>query len=1353
MMPNAERGQAPREGKIVTFYSYKGGTGRTMALANVAWILAANGMRVLIADWDLESPGLHRFFQPFLDTGVEEMPGIVDFIRRYAWAAVDAGFDPEALYTESEESRVAARRAITAIIDEHIGRVKDYTIPLNWQFPDAGVLHFLSSGKQTNGDYQTTLGALDWDNFYDNLHGGQFFDALRDGMKRDYDYVLIDSRTGLSDVADICTVHLPDVVVDCFTLATQGIEGAAVIAKSIQEHADRDITILPVPMRIDHAQTEKVEAGLAFASKLFANLPAGMSEDERQAYWAAVEVPYRPSYAYEETLATVGDRPGSQTGLLPSYERIVSRITSGAITTLPPREEWIRLRTRLLFSRTPASSPFNVVIDFSPEAQLWAEWIAAVLGSAEITVRLTGEAPAGGDDAEVATQTVAVVSEAYLARIQDAAPTELPDVLISVTETRLPEELAKLPVINLVGLPETPAVDKLIDWFKGRRPTDAEAGIAGLRYPGGDRSQVQNLPARNVNFTGRDKDLRDLREELRKRSVAFVLPLTIQGLGGVGKTQVALEYAHRFRADYDIIWWMNCGQAQYVDASLADLGLQLREVFKAAVPEEGGVAEVVQQVLQALGSGLPDKRWLLIYDNAEDIDEIKPLLPTGEGSSGGHVLITSRDERWTTDVRGTSLQVDVFRDEESVSHLRRRMLNIGETEAEEVARVLGNMPLAVAAAGALLASTDMSVSEYLRRLEEQPAPDLPVDHPLHVYPAEVWKAWNLSLDQLQRTSAAASRLLGICSVMAPDISLDLIEADAMAEALRDLDPAISERAMIARLVRQIDLLALIKLDNNNRQVQVHRVVQTVVSDRMTPEEREAARHVVHQIVVDARPDGDVDDQVTWRRYRLIWPHLSPSGAMWSTEESVRQLLIERVRYLRQRDDLERGRRRAKEIERAWQAMLAGTPDPGVPDSALMVTGKPDPKRAESLQRQLYRLQFNLANILRDLAQFQEARAVDEAVLRGQQEHLGAEHLHTLRTRASLAGDMRALGEYEIALRLDLETYEAWRTVYGDEFRWTLTAANNLALSYLLTGDFRRALAADRQTFERMASVLGPTNPRTLLSGASVARDLLEAGRYTEAVARMEIIWGQCRDTLGDNDRQTLNARLLLGVAQRCAGHPDKAEGYIEWARNGLTRGFGRDSTDALASRLSQALNWLAIGRTLEARTGAEDVVAVYEERLGRLHPHSLIGKLNIATMLCIEEDYELAETEARSAADGLEDRLGAAHPYTLAAKMVVASAMASQGSGSLPEAARLEKLVMEEREQVLGADHPDTLRCRVNLMLTQLALGIEGTSGSRQQTRQQAIADLSSLVGSDHPDVTTALAGNRLLCAIDPLPF
>jgi tetratricopeptide (TPR) repeat protein len=1343
-MPDESESQSPRTGQIVTFYSFKGGTGRTMALANVAWILAANGKRVLIADWDLESPGLHRFFQPFMDARVSDWPGIVDLVRRYAWAMADAEIDPEALHGAESSKRAAALPVISAVIDKHIGRLDGYVIPLSWQFPDDGALHFLSPGKQNNGDYEATLSSLDWDNFYDHLYGDRFLTALRAFLKGKYDYVLIDSRTGHGDVADICTEHLPDMVIDCFTLTNQGIDGAAMIAREIQDHSDRDIAILPVPMRIDHAQQDKVDAGLKFAASLFAGLPAGMSEEERSDYWAAVEVPYRPSYAYEETLATFYDRPGSVNGLLPYYEQIAALITDGEITTLPPREEWLRLRTRLLFSRTQSSNLLEVVLDFSPEDQLWAEWVAGVLANAEITVHWVDETPASPgrpEEPETVAQTVAIVSESYAARMHESPPTTLPDLLISVTEARLPAALADVPVVFLAGLPENRAADMLIDRLNGRQPAEPESAASTLSYPGGDRAQVQNIPTRNANFTGRDKDLRQLRDELRTRRMAVFQPLTIHGLGGVGKTQVALEYAHRFRADYDIIWWMDCGQAQYVDASLADLGQQLLEQFGVSVPEEGGVTEVCQQVLQTLSEGLPDKRWLLVYDNAEDVEQLSSLLPAG----GGHVLITSQNEQWQD--MATSLEMDKFLPEESVSHLRRRLHDITDADAGRIARVLQNIPLAVAAAGALLAVTGMSVDEYLERLERQKTPTYPAGHPLYAYPLEVAKAWNLSLDELETRSAAAARLLGICSVMAPEISQDLINSKAMAETVRPLDPTISEPAMIARLTWQIDQLALIKVDNNNRRIQVHRVVQAVVSDRMSDEQTAAARRVVHQMVVDAQPEGDVDDPQTWRRYRAIWPHLSPSGAMWSADTAVRQLLIERVRYLRQRDDLARGKRRAEEIQRAWRSMLSGIPDPELPGSERMVRGKPEPETAEALRRQLLRLQFNLANIMRDLAQFVEARKVDEEVLDGQLELLGPDHVHTLQTRSSLAGDMRALGDYQTALDLDEETYQSSRKVFGDEFRGTLNSAHNLALSYLLTGRFRQALAQDRQTLERRASVLGPTNPRTLNSGAAVARDLLEAGRYGEAVSRMETVWGQCVETLGDNDRTTLNARLLLGVALRCAGRPDAAADHIEWARLGLTRGFGRDSTDALAARLSQALNLLAIERYGEAREAADRVLVVYEERLGDSHPHSLICRLDIATAQCLDDDFVSGRTEAETAASGLRDRLGDDHPYTLAARMVLATVLARQGH--LFEARELEEQVVVGRERALRDDHPDTLRCRANLLLTEQELGVEGAAGKRQEV----LSALGALIGTEHPDVTTALRRGRLLCAIDPLPY
>ncbi len=208
---------APFGGTIVTFYSYKGGTGRSMALANVAWILACAGKKVLAIDWDLEAPGLHRYFAPFLvDPDLEATEGIIDFVWEYALEAKTPG--------------VAARNS------DWLGRFTDitrYAAAVDWEFPGEGALDLIPAGRQDAG-YAARVNLFNWSNFYDQLRGGTFWEKVKHNARSKYDYILIDSRTGVSDTAGICTVQLPDVLVVCFTLNRQNIEGAAAVASSVR---------------------------------------------------------------------------------------------------------------------------------------------------------------------------------------------------------------------------------------------------------------------------------------------------------------------------------------------------------------------------------------------------------------------------------------------------------------------------------------------------------------------------------------------------------------------------------------------------------------------------------------------------------------------------------------------------------------------------------------------------------------------------------------------------------------------------------------------------------------------------------------------------------------------------------------------------------------------------------------------------------------------------------------------------------------------------------------------------------------------------------------------------------------
>ena len=307
-------GKVDRDGRVVTFYSYKGGTGRTMAVANVAWIIASNGYRVLAVDWDLEAPGLSTFFAPFLG-GVKEaaVTGVIDLIADYRRLAM-------------EPSERTPRWV------EQAARVRTHAIPLDWDgFRNGGSIDLLTAG-QLNADYSATLGSIDWEDFYTRLQGGRFFAALRADMCRSYDYILIDSRTGLSDSAEICTVDMPHELVVCFTLGNQSIDGAASVARLIDSvYGDRGIRILPVPMRVDSGELRKVAEGKAYARSRFAGLPQGLTGEAADRYWTAVEVPYKPFYAFEEILAPFGDEPGHPTTLLSAFERLTAELTGGRV--------------------------------------------------------------------------------------------------------------------------------------------------------------------------------------------------------------------------------------------------------------------------------------------------------------------------------------------------------------------------------------------------------------------------------------------------------------------------------------------------------------------------------------------------------------------------------------------------------------------------------------------------------------------------------------------------------------------------------------------------------------------------------------------------------------------------------------------------------------------------------------------------------------------------------------------------------------------------------------------------------------------------------------------------------------
>jgi MinD-like ATPase involved in chromosome partitioning or flagellar assembly/tetratricopeptide (TPR) repeat protein len=362
---------ARRPGRIVTFYSYKGGTGRSMALANIAWILACNGKRVLTIDWDLEAPGLHRYFRPFLlDPELSSSEGLIDLIDRYATAAI-------APIAKGESPAADWYLAYADFSDHVLGLDFDH-------FPPGGKIDLLSAGRQSD-TYAVKVSSFNWQNFYDRLGGGAFLEAVKAKARDAYDYVLIDSRTGVSDTAGICTAQLPDSLVVCFTYNNQSIKGAAAVARSAvttharlaEERRAREgsagssagagpsgvedtplpYLVFPVLMRVDAGESDRLTLRQAYARESFADLVSHIAPSEVAEYWSGVEVPHRVFYSYEEVLAPFKDDAHDPKTVLAAFLRLTAHVTQREVSDyrLPIAPE-VRQSFLEAFAETPLTA-------------------------------------------------------------------------------------------------------------------------------------------------------------------------------------------------------------------------------------------------------------------------------------------------------------------------------------------------------------------------------------------------------------------------------------------------------------------------------------------------------------------------------------------------------------------------------------------------------------------------------------------------------------------------------------------------------------------------------------------------------------------------------------------------------------------------------------------------------------------------------------------------------------------------------------------------------------------------------------------------------------------------------------
>ncbi|MGW1069250.1 tetratricopeptide repeat protein, partial [Streptomyces aureus] len=558
----------------------------------------------------------------------------------------------------------------------------------------------------------------------------------------------------------------------------------------------------------------------------------------------------------------------------------------------------------------------------------------------------------------------------------------------------------------------------------GPYDVDAPAGLHNL--PG--------LPAEV--FVGRKGALAALAAAMEQGSKAITQ--TVQGLGGVGKTTLALHYAHAHRDSYQLVWWIHADTPDQITNDLASLTTNIRGDATGRTTAED--AEWAIRWLQA------HPGWLLVLDNVEHPDTVRHLL--GQLHHAGRHLITSRFANgWPSD----PLALPLLTPEASLDLLT-QLTGLTDPDNEHHARLLaddlGHLPLALEQAGAFIAESRIAVSAYRDLLRQHPAQITSTAPAVGDPQRTMARIWRITLDALHRTTPLAVDILRTAAWYAPNAI-----PRALLAGLAD-DPV-----SYAQALSQLAAYNMITLDADT--LSVHRLIQTVARTPDLAASGDADPHRTQDAITTARNDAtkllrtalpqDPDGNVAgWPVWRILLPHaeavLAAIGPTHDTE-GTDLLLANTAIYLQGQGQI------AQAITYMKRSLDASTRLHG-PDHPSTLTSR-----------------NNLAGAYQAVGDFGRAIPLYEQNLADRVRVLGEEHPATLTSRNNLAYAYRSVGDFGRAIPLYEQNLADQVRVLGEEHPDTLTSRNNLAGAYQAVGDFDRAIPLYEQNLTDSVRVL------------------------------------------------------------------------------------------------------------------------------------------------------------------------------------------------------------------------------------------------------------------------------------------
>jgi tetratricopeptide (TPR) repeat protein/transcriptional regulator with XRE-family HTH domain len=766
---------------------------------------------------------------------------------------------------------------------------------------------------------------------------------------------------------------------------------------------------------------------------------------------------------------------------------------------------------------------------------------------------------------------------------------------------------------------------------------------------------------RNPYFTGREHLLAHLHDLLTRQPTraALTQAYSVHGLGGIGKTQLAVEYAYHYRSSYRAVLWM---QAETQASIMASFG-QMATALRVMQPTEAHDPHIVAAVLAWLNT---HAGWLLICDNVEDLSLVKPFLPA---SDQGALLFTSRLPSLGNLARPLALPPLTTGEGAGfllarTSHEQDATHDAQEQEAAHaIAEVMGGLPLALEQAGAYIQATQCHLTDYLRLFQQAPDHLLDTHEPGHDHPLSVRRTFLLAFVQVAQRHPVAADLLTVCAFLAPEAIPESVFLQGAASL--GLEGLNSHPLAFEEAIKHLLTYSLIQRNASAHTITVHRLVQAVLLAQLSQSDRQLWQRRVVEAMEHLFPVNYKTQQDYLTLGEQLLPHAQTCLALTGDGDIISvRLQIHVAAYL-----VHRGR--YSEAEAIYGQAI---------QQEERLLGPEHPLNAEAL--------LGLARLFQEQGNYPQAEPLYEQAVSISEQAFGPDHPETATSLVGLGILYRKQGKYQQAIACFERAVQIVEQALGTDHPQVVTPLNGLGIILMHQGKYQQSAQYLERAVRIVAQAFGPEHPQVAASLSNLGTLYLDQGDYQQAAPYLEQVLRILEQSLGPDHPRVAGALHNLGALYFEQGNYQQATHYLERALDIWEQVLDAENADTAATLSGMGDISTHQGHYKLAETYYGRALHIWEHISGRDHLSVAYALSGLANLSMAQGHYEQAEVSLQRALSIRQQHLIPQHPELAETLHDLAHLRYLQGR--VIEAISLYQQALAIREQVYSPAHPKT---------------------------------------------------------------